>query len=47
MVFRKKKKNKEAEEKIEKAVVKPINKADNYKLVIDSLKELEELVPQK
>ena len=38
MVFRKKKKNKEAEEKIEKAVVKPINKADNYKLVIYSLK---------
>jgi hypothetical protein len=49
MVFRKKKNKEAAEEKIAKAVKepKPINKADNYKLVIDSLKELEELVPQK
>lgn len=47
MVFKKKKKNKDLAEEIEKAVVKPINKADNYKLVVDSLKELEELVPQK
>ncbi len=47
MVFKKKKKNKDLAEEIEKAVVKPINKPDNYKLVADSLKELEELVPEK
>tara|TARA_B100000029_G_scaffold269132_2_gene264482 strand:+ start:3692 stop:3919 length:228 start_codon:yes stop_codon:yes gene_type:complete len=48
MVFRKKKKNSELAKEIEKAVVKPkpINKPDNYKLVTDSLKELEELVPK-
>ena len=42
MVFRKKKNN-DIKDKIEKAVVKPkeINKPDNYKLVSDSLKELE------
>lgn len=47
MVFRKKKNN-DIKDKIEKAVVKPkeINKPDNYKLVSDSLKELEDLVPE-
>lgn len=46
MVFKRKKKN-NIEKKVEKAVVDPktINKPDNYKLVSDSLKELEDLVP--